>query len=54
MNYCLQRVYLNTLVEDYEDGYNLALLEAMSAGMPVISIANKTSPIENGVNGYII
>ncbi len=47
------RVYLNTSPDQYEDGYNLSLLEAMATGMPVISIANSTSPIVNGVNGYI-
>ena len=47
------RVYLHTTANDYEDGYNLSLLEAMAVGMPVISIANKTSPIINGINGYI-
>ena len=25
----------------------------MAVGMPVISISNKTSPITNGINGYI-
>ena len=47
------RVYLHTTSNDYEDGYNLSLLEAMAVGMPVISISNKTSPITNGINGYI-
>ena len=47
------RVYLHTTANDYEDGYNLSLLEAMAVGMPVISTANKTSPIINGINGYI-
>ncbi len=47
------RVFLNTTVEGYEDGYNLAMLEAMATGMPIISTFNRTSPIENGVNGYI-
>ena len=47
------RVYVHTTSNDYEDGYNLALLEAMAVGMPVISISNKTSPIVNGINGYI-
>ncbi len=47
------RVYLHTTSNDYEDGYNLSLLEAMAVGMPVISIANKTSPINDGINGYI-
>ncbi len=47
------RVYLHTTSNDYEDGYNLSLLEAMAVGMPIISIANKTSPINDGINGYI-
>ncbi len=51
--YRLLRVYLHTTSNDYEDGYNLSLLEAMAVGMPVISISNKTSPITNGINGYI-
>ena len=47
------RAYLHTTSNNYEDGYNLALLEAMAVGMPVLSIANNTSPIKNGINGYI-
>ena len=47
------RVYLNTTVYPYEDGYNLALLEAMAVGMPVVSLSNPTSPIEDGVNGFV-
>ncbi len=52
-HYSQCRVFLNTTVDGYEDGYNLAMLEAMAAGMPVVSTFNRTSPIENGVNGYI-
>ncbi|MGK7345961.1 MAG: glycosyltransferase family 4 protein [Candidatus Nitrospinota bacterium M3_3B_026] len=51
--YASHRVYLNTTLAPYEDGYNLAMLEAMGAGQPVISCKNPTSPIENGVNGLI-
>lgn len=47
------RVYLNTTMHPYEDGYNLAMLEAMATGMPVVSIANPTSPIEDGINGFL-
>ncbi len=47
------RVYLNTTLEPYEDGYNLAMLEAMATGMPVVSTPNSTSPLENGVTGYV-
>ncbi len=47
------RVYLNTTMEGYEDGYNLSLLEAMATGMPVVSYKHEGSPIVNGVNGFI-
>jgi len=47
------RVYLNTTIHPYEDGYNLAMLEAMATGMPVVSIENPSSPVEDGVNGYV-
>ncbi len=46
-------VYLNTTRYPYEDGYNLAMLEAMATGMPIISIENPSSPIEDGINGYL-
>lgn len=47
------RCYINTTVDNYEDGYNLAMLEAMAIGMPVVSTSNRTSPIRNGDNGFI-
>ena len=47
------RVYLNTTLEPYEDGYNLAMLEAMATGMPVVSAANRSSPLEDGANGFV-
>ncbi len=47
------RVYLNTTGHPYEDGYNLAMLESMATGMPVVSIANPSSPIEDNINGYV-
>src|SRR3989338_3286422 len=51
--YRSHRVYLNTTVDGFEDGYNLSSLEAMATGMPVVSIDNKTSPIIDDYNGYI-
>lgn len=51
--YCRNRVYLNTPVYPYEDGYNLAMLEAMASGMPVAAVAHPTSPIEHGVDGVV-
>ena len=47
------RVYLNTTMEVYEDGYNLSMLEAMATGMPVVSLGNESSPIEDGINGFV-
>jgi len=47
------RVFINTTVEEFEDGYNLSMLEAMATGMPVVSSWNKSSPIEDGKNGYV-
>ena len=52
-NYVSHRLFLNTNVNQYEDGYNLSMLEAMATGMPVVSTANDTSPIVNGENGFI-
>jgi hypothetical protein len=45
------RVYLYTPVYPYEDGYNLALLEAMATGMPIASLHHATSPIRDGLEG---
>ncbi len=47
------RVYLNTTVDLFEDGYNLAMLEAMATGMPVATTPNRTSPIVDGDNGFV-
>lgn len=47
------RVYLHTTIYPYEDGYNLALLEAMATGMPIVSLSNPTSPITDRVNGFV-
>lgn len=51
--YRTYRVYLHTAVYPYEDGFNLALMEAMATGMPVATIYNPTSPIEDGVEGVV-
>lgn len=51
--YCHYRAYLN-LTREPEDGYNLALLEAMASGMPAISLKHPSTPIRNGENGYLV
>lgn len=47
------RCLLHVTREAYEDGYNLSTLEAMACGMPVVSLANTTSPITDGVDGFV-
>ena len=47
------RCLLHVTREAYEDGYNLATLEAMACGMPVVSLANATSPLTDGVDGFV-
>ncbi|MDZ4860392.1 MAG: glycosyltransferase [Candidatus Hydrogenedentes bacterium] len=46
------RCLLHVTREAFEDGYNLAMLEAMACGMPVVSLANATSPITDGTDGF--
>ncbi len=52
-HYRAYRIYLYTAVYPFEDGYNLALLEAMAAGMAIATIQNPTSPIEDGIDGVV-
>jgi len=47
------RVYLNTTKDAHEDGYNLSLLEAMATGMPIVTLANRTSPVTDGAEGFV-
>lgn len=47
------RCLLHVTREEYEDGYNLSMLEAMATGMPVVSLANATSPLTDGVDGFV-
>lgn len=42
--YRSHRVYLSVCTPPYEDGYNLALLEAMATGMPCVGLAHPTLP----------
>ncbi|MFA6244173.1 MAG: glycosyltransferase, partial [Candidatus Hydrogenedentales bacterium] len=47
------RCLLHVTCHPYEDGYNLAMLEAMACGMPVVSLANPSSPLTDGVDGFV-
>lgn len=51
--YSIHRVYLNATIAPFEDGYNMSMLEAMATGTPVVSVENYTSPITDGLNGYM-
>lgn len=51
--YCCYRAYLN-LTREPEDGYNLAVLEAMASGMPVIALRHPSTPIRSGENGFLV
>ena len=47
------RFYIHTANPEMEDGYNMAMLEAMAAGLPVLGNCHPTSPIEHGVSGFL-
>lgn len=51
--YSEYRVFLN-ITREPEKGYNLATLEAMATGMPVISLDHRFTPIKDGWNGYLV
>lgn len=52
-HYRENRVYLNSLSDELEDGYNLGMIEAMLTGMPVVTRCNSSSPITHGVDGFV-
>ena len=47
------RFFVHTADLQLEDGYNMATLEAMAAGLPVLGNRHPTSPIEHGVSGFL-
>ena len=47
------RFYIHTADSRFEDGYNMATLEAMAAGMPIIGNRHPTSPVEHGISGFL-
>jgi glycosyltransferase involved in cell wall biosynthesis len=47
------RFYIHTADPRLEDGYNMATVEAMAAGMPIIGNQHPGSPIEHGVSGFL-
>lgn len=47
------RVLLSALSEGHADGCDYFVLAAMAAGMPVVSTAHSTTPIVDGVSGFV-
>jgi hypothetical protein len=47
------RFYIHTADPRYESGFNMASIEAMAGGMPVIGNQHPTSPIKHGVSGFL-
>ena len=47
------RFYIHTADPRFEAGYNMASVEAMAAGMPVLGNRHPTSPIKHGVSGFL-
>ena len=47
------RFYIHTARTDLEDGYNMATLEAMAAGLPVLGNVHPSSPVEHRVSGFL-
>lgn len=47
------RFFIHTADPRLEDGYNMATLEAMAAGLPVLGNRHPTSPVEHGVSGFL-
>lgn len=47
------RFIVHTVDAALEDGYNLAMLEGMASGLPVIGTPHPSSPVVHGVNGFL-
>jgi hypothetical protein len=47
------RFYIHMADPRFEGGYNMAMVEAMAAGLPVLGNRHPTSPIRNGGTGFL-
>ena len=47
------KIYLYTIKQPFGDGYNTAMLEAMSLGIPIVTVENPSSPVKHNVNGLV-
>lgn len=46
------RFMVHTADPRYEDGYNMAVLEGMAAGLPILTNRHPTSIVQHGVTGF--
>lgn len=49
----VHRFYAHTADPALEDGYNLAMLEAMASGLPIVGNPHPSSPVRHGVEGFL-
>lgn len=47
------RFFVHTAGPALEDGFNMAMLEAMAAGLPVLGNRHPTSPVVHGLSGFL-
>ena len=47
------RFLVHTADPQFEDGFNMSVLEGMAAGMPVLTNRHPTSIVEHGVTGFL-
>lgn len=47
------RLYVNCAIAPFEPAAPSAMLEAMAAGLPVVTLAHADSPVAHGVNGFV-
>ncbi len=47
------RFYIHTADPRFEAGHNMASLEAMAAGLPVLGNRHPSSPVKHGVSGFL-
>lgn len=47
------RFFVHTAGLDLEDGFNMALMEALAAGLPILGNQHPTSPVEHGTSGFL-
>jgi glycosyltransferase involved in cell wall biosynthesis len=47
------RFFVHTAEPTLEDGFNMAVLEAMAAGLPILVNEHPTALVEHGIDGFV-